>query len=83
MAHNNVFLLAELLQIKREINPHNMCLFGDLISALTMFFILLAVVGLSTSIQETTASFFSFYLFFLVIAEMLTFVQVREQMGMY
>lgn len=59
-----------------------MCLFGDLISALTMFFVLLAAVGLSISMQKATA-FFCWFFFFLVIAEMLTFVQVREQMGMH
>lgn len=37
-----------------------MCLFGDLISALTMFFVLLAVAGLGISMHETAAFFFFF-----------------------
>lgn len=43
-----------------------MRLFGDLISALTMFFVLLAVVGLGISMHETTA-FFLFSFFFCVV----------------
>lgn len=58
-----------------------MCLFGDLISALTVFFVLLAVAGLGISMHETAAFFF--LLVIAEIAEMLKILQVREQMGMY
>lgn len=58
-----------------------MCLFGDFISALTLFFALLAVVG-RFKYKHAQNYCFLVFVFDFVIAEMLKVVQVREQMGM-
>lgn len=61
------FVLAGMLQIKREMDPYRMCSFWEFISSLVMFFILWAMVSLGFRVHETTHGFgfgFSFLLGF-------------------